>query len=287
MSDSDDKGSFLVVGNINHDVTYVLASAYDMAGKTRAVGRRVTVGGSGANTARWLATNGADVWMGGRVGADPEGQQCLDTLSGDGVHVDFVDVDGEFPTASTVVLLSEFSKNIVSFQPTALIPDFSVAQVVAAGVTAAHFSAADSYVLGSLAKELVAAGVKVSVELAGARMDVVRQHADVVLCNADELAELFDVDVDSFSPADVVRLGNPEVTWVVTNKDVYVVAVDSEKRIEVPVNQVEVVERLGGGDAFDAGMLFGWRNGSDMVTALTLGLASATLALTRTGAGPS
>ena len=281
--------SFLVVGNINHDTTYNLPSSYEhqYVGKMRAVSREDTVGGSGANTARWLAATGAEVWMCGRVGRDTEGGQCIGALEKDGVHTDFVTVDAVNPTASAVIMLAGSSKQIVSFQPRALEVSLAVDDIVATGVTAAHFSVADSPGLGVLAKSLAAAHIPVSVELAGSTMESVRTYADVVLCNAEELSSLFDIDVDLFSPADVCTLGNPATTWVVTNKGKNVVAVNKNTRTVVKVAPVKIVQRLGGGDAFNAGMLHSWRSGHTIVKAVQSGLLCAVEALKKTGAGPA
>jgi 2-dehydro-3-deoxygluconokinase len=105
------------------------------------------------------------------------------------------------------------------------------------------------------------------------------RRADVVLLGASEAQTLFQT-----TDPEAVRSLVPEPRILVLKNDANeAIAFDGSSRVEVPANQVQVVEAIGAGDAFAAGFLAALVRGADVEECLVEAHRLAVVALSSHG----
>lgn len=101
------KPKILVVGSMNMDLFVRDCNAIPSYGQSIISGDYgYATGGKGSNQAFAAAKLGGDVTMVGRVGRDNNGDQLLASLTGAGVHVDYVVRDEESQTGLALMLVN-------------------------------------------------------------------------------------------------------------------------------------------------------------------------------------
>jgi ribokinase len=278
--------TFLVVGSINYDMVMVVPEQPGPHTKVRALSKTDMLGGAAANTATWLATLGDDVSLVGRVGADSHGTFCLEELDRLGVGRTTVVVAEDAPTSIAVCWSAGTDKRIVTHSGGAqfIVPDLACDPAQQATV---HVAMPETDSLVAALRRAHSTGVRISLELDGRSMPRARELASLAFINSRELAAVFGIDWRSLRPADARRLlPRAEAALVVTVGTDRVCYVDHTDVVTLPVVAVEVVDRTGGGDAFDAGFLHAWAAGSAPATCLEVGLATSTRVLRKVGATP-
>ncbi len=251
-----------VYGSVNWDEICQLPRYPGPHEKIEALAIDSALGGSAANTATWLAPRVERVELIGAVGDDPEGRLCLDWLARAGVAHDHVEVIAGQRTSRACSWVVESDKRIVTFREPGLRREH------ASGPALATVAAADHLHLGSTIdaaglecmEAANRAGVSVSVELSGKTHDEVRTQADLVFLNTEELRANFGIEVDRLDagavPGVVPKRG---ATLVITNGPTSIVCASAEAVQNFPVTPLQqVLDRTGGGDAFDAGFIAGW-----------------------------
>lgn len=287
----------VVVGDAMMDVSARIASDIVYASDTPA---KITQqpGGSGANTAAWLAALGTPVRYVGAVGADPFGEAILHDLREVGVdcHVHVADnaatgtcivvVDGSgertmFPDAGANSRLTpEMVMDAI---------DETVAHVHVSGYTLLNPASRAAGLAALDAAE--AHGCTISLDPASVgpleqhREVIVEQlpRVNVILANAAEAAVLVGTDdphnavavLLEVSPVVVIKLG-PRGALAATLGE----------QLERAAIAVPVLDSTGAGDAFSAGFLPAWLAGRDLQSALDAGLSAGATAVSRVGAGP-
>jgi len=274
----------VVVGEVMLDVVAVhdvpLAHASDTPARIS-----LRPGGSGANTAAWLARAGAEVALVACVGDDDAARVALGGLDGVDLRLG---VDPQLPTGTCVVLVSPGGERT-------MLPDPGANNALSASVlsdelfTAGNILHVSGYSLlrpGSRPAALAAmdkardAGMPVSVDPASAALllddpaflDRARP-VDLLLPNEDEFAALGG-DLPGVKEF-VVKRGRAGATWSGGLRTVSVEA--------VPVD--EVIDTTGAGDAFAAGFLSAWPGEPE--AALAAGARLGALAVAREGGRPS
>ena len=296
----------VVVGDVVTDVVAVhsgqLAAGSDTPARIRLGG-----GGSGANTAAWLAYAGVPVTFVGAVGADPAGESRIRELSSAGVACAVPVKDTS--TGAVVVLSGGTERTMLADRGANLLLTPADVEAGLAAAPAARHLHLSGYALldeasrpaGRYALAAAAArGLSTSVDAASAAplrglpfLDWVR-GVDLLLANADEAATLAGArpPVDSLpieSPAvdslarrlasgvacAVVKLGRDGAVWAAGNRCV-----------SVPAEPAEVVDATGAGDAFAAGLLAAWLDGAGAAEALHAGARLGALAVGVVGGRP-
>lgn len=115
------------------------------------------------------------------------------------------------------------------------------------------------------------------------------EGVDLLICGEADAATVFGVTGDPGRVLSGLRALAPRAAVVLTRGDNGAAALDGDREISVQGVPVQVVDGLGAGDAFTAGVLDGWLDGSlerglqQGVTLASMALASAgdTLAVTR------
>jgi len=269
-------GMICCLGSINVDITLRLDRLPEPHEKIAAQAVAVGGGGSAANTAVWLARAGLSVRMLGWVGNDALGAFALQGLASEGVDVAGVQV---LPSPSPVaVCLSPPDDNRIVTSPrldAPWTPDDALP--LAAEADWLHVTIRDASFLTR------ARGPRrLSVELNGDYDPVFARAADVLFTNRDELARA----VGSDDPMGFLlerHAGDPAI-WFVTHGHEGAKILSGGRIETIPTARVEPLDRTGGGDAFNAGVIAGLLAGADPVTAARAGLRQAALAIARLGA---
>lgn len=274
--------SVAVYGSVNWDEICRLPRYPGAHEKIDALAIHSALGGSAANTATWLAAHVGDVELIGAVGDDPEGRLCLEWLDRAHVGRDRVEVIAGQRTSRACSWVVGADKRIVTFREQGLQREHAPDSALATVAAAAHLHLGSTIDAAGLECLRAArdAGATVSIELSGKTHDEVRPHADLVFLNTQELRANFGIDAAGLAtarldPAAVARVApKPGATLVITDGHSAIICATREATRSFAVTPLsEVVDRTGGGDAFDAGFIAGWlAHDHDLEHAVTTGL---------------
>jgi sugar/nucleoside kinase (ribokinase family) len=293
----------LVIGDIITDVVAVHSGPLASDSDTPA-GITTTGGGSGANTAAWLAHLGEAVELLGVVGVDPAGEDRLAELTEAGVGSSCLVWSRTAPTGTIIVLTDGTHRTFVTdrganheLQPSHV----DEALTALPGLTHVHLSGytlldESSRPAGRRALAVAAErGLSTSVDAAS--VEPLRQvgpdqflawvaGTDLLLANLDE-ARMLTASVDGSAPEQVaaalarsvpevvVKLGPGGAVW----------ARGGEIRT-VPAVSAEVADTTGAGDAFAAGLLAARLAGADVDTSLAAAVRLGAVAVGLIGGRP-
>lgn len=265
-----------VYGSVNWDEICRLPRYPEAHQKVDALAIDSALGGSGANTATWLAQRVERVELIGAVGDDSEGRLCLEWLDAAGVNRANVEIIEHGLTSRASCWIVASDKRIVTYRQPCLRREHATAGALATVAEADHLhlgSTIDAAGLDCL-RAASEAGASVSIELSSRTHDEVRPHADVVFLNTEELRGNFGLEparLDAGAVSSVVP--KPGATLVVTNGPESIICATTDSVEHFPVTPLEeVADRTGGGDAFDAGFIAGWLEQHDLRTAVSAGL---------------
>lgn len=253
-------------------------------------------GGAEANVARWLARLGHTAAWAGRVGADALGDLVLDEISAAGVDVSAVVRDPDRPTGvyfkdptpertEVAYYRSGSAGSALAREDLRRLRPVPPRIVHVSGVTAAL-----SESCAELVEEVVVgrrfASSRVSFDInhrpalwtARVAAEPLRrwaQHADVVFVGLDEAHRLWGCR----TPAEVRDVVDRPAHLVVKDDADCAVSFDGAAATTVPALDVDVVERVGAGDAFAGGWLSCYLNGGAARARLSTGHCHAAEAL--------
>ncbi|MGJ0393898.1 MAG: carbohydrate kinase family protein [Methylocystis sp.] len=270
------RGNVCCLGSINVDVTLRLDRLPQSHEKVAARAVHLGGGGSACNTAVWLARQGARVRMLGWVGDDVLGAFALRDLAAEGVDVAGVKIlRAASPLA--VCLAPQNDKRIVTspvidapWTPDDVLPFAGDAEWL-------HTTVGDAAFLAR-----ARGSRRLSLELDGRYDPAFARTADYIFTNQDELAR-------ALATADPLGLimekhAADAAVWFVTDGQQGAKIVSGGRAQTIVAIPVEPLDRTGGGDAFNAGVISGLLSGVDHATAAARGLQLAAQAITRLGA---
>jgi sugar/nucleoside kinase (ribokinase family) len=275
--------TIVVVGDIVTDI-HVVHSGPVVVGSDTPAAIRVLGGGSAANTAAWLATAGARVELVAVVGRDRAGDDLLAELATGGVGCVHVRRSGDARTGSIVVLAHGDERSFLTDRGANLLLVPSDVDPAVKGARHLHLS---GYVLLDEASRpagvhaLAAArerGLSTSVDMAsteplrraGPSTVLGWVHGvDLLFANLDEARVL----VDEADPVDLARALTAHAAHVVVKLGAQgSVWASAGVAVQAPSITVgSVVDVTGAGDAFAAGVLHAWLNGSTPTECLAAG----------------
>jgi sugar/nucleoside kinase (ribokinase family) len=281
--------TILVVGDAGLDVMALPTGELVYGGDSSAQ-VRVTMGGAGANTATWLASQGADVVLVGRIGDDMAGRQVLANLAAAGVKCELA-IDPNAATCCVVILVDVHGQRTMLPDHGAgawLRPDDLRPELLA---TARHLHLSGYVLLDPASRDAGLAMLKAARDN-GLTTSVDPQSAalipdpgaflgwikgvDLLLPNEDELAHLArDHDLLDYVSAVAATAGPQGASWI-----------DRTTTVSVPAEPVSCVDSTGAGDAFNAGFLTAWLAGDPPDVALRAGVSAATKVVSGIGAIP-
>jgi ribokinase len=254
-------------------------------------------GGKGANQAVAAARLGASTRMIGRVGADAYGDALRESLRAAGVDTRLVQMDETTSTGVAIIAVDDAAENSIIVIPGAN------GQLDEADVTRldAHFAGGEVL--------LLQLEVPLSVNLAAARVAQAHGGAvildpapaltlpgelyplvDILTPNQLEAAHLTGIEINGRQ--DAVRAADALLVKGVRTAIIKLGAAGALYRGAdgcgfVPAFEVEAVDTVAAGDAFNGGLAAALSAGHTLPEAVRQGCAVAALAVTRSGAQPS
>ena len=289
-------GRVVCVGDVMIDVSALLTGPLATGSDTPG---SITVrdGGSGANTAAWLASLGVATTFVGCVGDDAFGERAVAALGAAGV-ASAVRIETSLPTGMCIVLVGPDGERT-------MIPSAGANATLAAADVLAALNGADHLHVSaySLLRDATAAAISTALDAArSASISVSVDAASaaplaafgatrflglvgraLLFANADEAAVLTGLGDPSTAAAAlaahcgeaIVKAGTRGAVWS-----------DGRGTCAVPAAAAQVVDSTGAGDAFAAGVLAARLDGSDIAACLAAGARTAALALADVGARP-
>ena len=296
---SERRPAVVTVGSVHMDLI-ATADRLPVRGETLP-GRAFAMspGGKGGNQATQAARCGVTSFMVGRVGDDGFGQQLRAALAAKGVETGFLGTDPEALTGVSAVLTGEGGDYASIIVPAAAarlsVADIDAAEPAFAGASMVLLQLEIPLGPSSYAARLAPThGARIILSAAPAAADMVTLRAafpdglDVVIVNAVEAAMLTGIAVDGPHDAPAAgrllrdRLGAGTV--LVTLGGAGVVACGDAGPFHVPAWPVEVVDTIGGGDAFAGTLGAELARGTALADAVVAANAAGALAVTRPGA---
>jgi sugar/nucleoside kinase (ribokinase family) len=291
--------SVLVIGDVMIDVVVKPEGPVAPGADRRATIRQLP-GGSGANQAAWLATEGVDVVFAGRVGAeDCSRQEGL--LAACGVRT-MLAADAALPTGTLVTLVAaDGERSFLTDRGANLnlcradLPD-----TLLQGVDLVHVSGYALFERGpreavlDLLQQATRRGIPFAVDPSswsfleevgwaaffrwtkGARLCFPNEREASVLAGTEDVTRQLDALCHHY-PLVALKRGTEAAH----------AAEAGGGRWAVPVPQVDAVDASGGGDAFLGGFLAAWLRGEPMEECLRRGVLLGAMAVTQFGGRPS
>jgi ribokinase len=312
MSEQPDDARYVVVGQWMTDVVASLPGPL-REGTDTAAHVQVLGGGAAANTAAWLAHDGHATTLVARVGDDLLGRAGRSELEDLGVACALA-VDASRPSGTCIVLVGPDGERTMvpdaganeGLRPGDLDDDLfrpgshlhlSGYTLLVDGSRMAGLSALDRARLRGMTTSVDVASVGPLVDTGAARFLSWVTGVDVLLANGSEAAVLAglpaplpaDDPATTLASADLASrsLTSTAATVVVKLGPLGALARSAGgEQAHAPAVPVDVVDTTGAGDAFAAGFLPAWLDGSGLLAALERGNRSAARVVSRVGARP-
>lgn len=251
-------------------------------------------GGKGSNQAIAAARLGADVRMLAAIGDDYYGEVAARTWQENGINTDFLLRDADYQTAMALINVDRAGNNTIT-----------VHQGANLELTPAHVAAAESAIAQA---DIVMSTLGVPLPVVQRAFEIARAHstrtllnpapavklpdnlirlADIITPNETELATIAATDVSvSATLLETVRtmLHDDSQMMVVTrgaDGAQYITPTESHL---LPTFNVDVVDTVGAGDAFNAGFAVALAEGKSPDAAIRFANACAALSVTKIGA---
>ena len=251
-------------------------------------------GGKGANQALAAARAGAVVQMYGAVGRDAAASSALALLRAGSVDLAGVHaVDA--PTGCATILVDDTGENAIVVVPGAnekVDPDAVPDAVLTPGAVLLLQQEVPPSANAALAARAARAGTRIVLNAAPARplnRELLAMLATLIV-NENEAAALGPLfgwpgEAGAFASAAAAAIDGLEV--VVTLGTAGAISVRGHDRIHVPAPNVQVIDTTGAGDAFVGAFAAALDAGDDRPKALSIAVASGSLACAMHGAQPS
>jgi ribokinase len=228
------------------------------------------------------------------VGDDPLGDWCAAQLRTRGVDTSLLRRVPGMATGMAIIFIGAGDKRMVTVEgpprETAMrtLPDADLGSWSHLHVTGSPVEA-----LTDLVRRGRDHGLSASIEWNGRAMDRVARYAELHLMNADELARLerpadsVDVERDTVGELapDLARRLDSDIVVTLGARGAVWCSPGDDPVVESTVT-LEPVDRTGGGDAFDAGIVSGFLRGESREQCLRRGLALASEVLMVAGGFP-
>jgi len=275
----------ICIGSINVDFIFAAGRWPTEHEKYLAENYVCVNGGAAANTACELSRLGRKVAIVGGIGNDDLGNIALNGLIAAGVNIDHVIRRNDWKTGCAAIRSMGKTKSILA----AGVVDVAVVfdSLKTLGIQQGdhlHFSWVPSHEMRDQLQHWRHRGISLSWETDG-QMDMpTAKLFDIIFMNEFELKiyENKGVVTDAW-----IKSLEHDLTVVVTLGDVGAEAYFKGQRFFCKAHQVNIVDRIGGGDAFDAGFLDAWLGRRALNACLERGLRSAAIILGHASANPS
>ena len=274
---------FVCLGSISYDFIFQVERLPREHEKLRCPSVTQGSGGSAANAAFWLARLGCDVQIAASIGADAWGQLCTQQLSAVGVKTDLLQIHPDLSTGVATVFTNPTDKRMVTasganqhldmqrFDFSTLVPNTHI-----------HLSLANEEKALALLQKAKQQGASTSCEFNGISSVERIKLCDYCFMNHDELRRWLGYK-NPFNAWRKLAAGSNAALIVTCGSD-GATLIRGNEEFHVAATQTNVVDRTGGGDAFDAGFLAGVMGGLDITASLSVGLELAAQVISFMGA---
>ncbi len=286
--------SIIVFGSINLDLV-TRTHRLPKPGETLAgISFFTASGGKGANQAVAAAKLGMTTWMIGRVGRDSFGQELVESLQQSGVKCDRILIDESTTSGIATIAVEDTGENTIVIIPganaginesdcdrlTDLLPD-AAALLLQLEIPLPSVLAA--------AKKAHNAGIPVILDPAPARELPPELYSliDIITPNETELSLLTGIAVKDIETATeaITELQNRGVRTAIAKLGAKgVLCAKGEEQFFVPAFDVEAVDTVAAGDAFNGALAVAIAEGLSLLDAVVWGAAAGALAVTKPGA---
>jgi len=269
------------IGSVNVDFIFASGRWPAEHEKYRAEDYVCVGGGSAANTASELARLGRKVTMIGGVGNDNLGNIALNSLITAGVNIDHVIRRDDWKTGCAAIRSMGKSKSILTagiVDPIVVLDSLRTLGVQEGDHL--HFSWAPLHEMQDQLRNWRRMGISLSWETDGRMNMSIAELIDIIFMNEVEL-EIY--EHEGVVTGAWIRSSDHDATVVVTLGDAGAEAHFRGQRFFCKAQQVNVVDRTGGGDAFDAGFLDAWLDRCALSACLERGLRSAAIIIGQPG----
>ncbi len=289
----------VVIGSANTDLVVRVPHLPDR-GETVLGGEYSSAGGGkGANQAIAARRLDAEVTFVGRVGRDSFGDAIIAAFEAEGMSTEYVVRDEDARAGVALILVEGSGENMIAVAPGSN-----------ARLTPQDVEAAISPILYS---KLVVAQLEVPIDAVRSGFEIAHRFGtttilnpspvpeyslpldiyplvDVMVANRDEASKLSHIDVVDRNSAELA--GRMIMAWgtgsvIITLGSEGSLVVNKDQVTEIPTYEVDVVDTVGAGDAFIAGIAVALGSGGEIERAAKLATAAAALATTKQGAQPS
>ena len=279
---------FVCLGSLNVDIGFQVERMPAEHEKLRCREAHIAQGGSAANTAHWLSRLGAAVTMLGCTGRDALGESAIDALVRVGVDASGVQRTERAATGVAVVFANPGSKRMVtSGGANAFLDPEAIPHGLFGPRTHLHVATPLAAIALPVLRAARAAGASTSCDLDELPSDEALPLVDICFVNHSDLARaLGPLSAQAARGRLLDGRVDHGMVLVVTRGADGAVAAGPTGEWQVAADAVDVVDRTGGGDAFDAGVLFARSRDGDWPAALIAGLRLAARVIAQPGARP-
>jgi ribokinase len=287
-----------VVGSYATGLTLKVKRLPTMGETVLASGYRVDYGGKGSNQAVACARLGAEVVFIARIGEDMFGEMALRLYREEGIDVNFIYRNAEYPTGVGFILVEAATgNNCIALDPGAN-------EFLSAADVAQYDSSLDT-------AAVVLTQLEIPVETAAAALSRGRAKGAITILNPApvrplpaSVLQLVDVLTPNQTEAkvltgrsaeakaepeevahDLIRAGVRQIVMTLGESGALVVTASSSKHI--PAMQMHAVDTTGAGDAFNAGLATALASGESLTSAVEFAVIAGGLAVTKEGVIPS
>ncbi|MFA4646202.1 ADP-dependent ribose-1-phosphate kinase [Pyrococcus kukulkanii] len=265
----------ICMGNLNYDITFLMEKFPKFHEKVNAKSVYTGLGGSAGNTASWLASLGLRVGFIGAVGNDDFGRLHLEYFKKVGVDVTGIKIVDD-ATGVAVMMVKGEDKRIVKYPGANRFKE----------VNEEYLSKARHLHLSSNPIELVRDAVEkakrlgLTVSFDPGEMEVpqdIEEKLDILMMNEDEFKR-------KYGNLERIKDVKARIAIATLNGGGALVRDESGEVHEVRGLSAKAVDTTGGGDSFNAGFIYGFLNGWDVVSSAKLGMLLAYLTVQEIGA---
>ena len=275
----------VVVGSFNVDLT-TYVERLPLPGETLP-GKEFTTGpgGKGSNQAVAAARLGGDVTFIGKVADDAFATMAFDLWQGAGIDTRYVQRDSKQPTGTAIIFVEDSSENVI------IITGGANMALTVDDINAAEGAIAEADVLLTQ--------LEVDMDVVAHALALARKHHTRTVLNpapARHLPQALLNNVDILTPNTTeLEILREQVTLPVSSEQGLVVThgargvhwQQGSTDSMVPAFEVDVVDTVGAGDAFNGGLAVAVGDGLAMPDTLRFATAAAALSVTRRGASES
>jgi sugar/nucleoside kinase (ribokinase family) len=280
----------MVAGSTNFDIITATNRMPNEHEKLRSTEYMIAVGGSACNTARGVAQCGIETSLVSAVGCDMFGDICLTRLHEARVDTTYVMRIPNTATGLAIIFSSGHSKRMLTFAGPNRDPSYdAITPDEIENYSHLHVAGASSPSLARLVKCFSDAGKTISVEWNGNDMFSLAPYAKFHFMNSDEICQVFKHEAASagselsseLSSELAHRTGGNIIVTMGPEGAIW--TTPSGQSTRERTTPVEPVDRTGGGDAFNAGVVAAIVQWYDESRALRMGLDNALEAIMRKG----